>query len=128
MGLLKITSETGMFHSACEQTIDGVASWYGFQPSTSRRPIAMGRVDTSNRAAHINHFVTFEISDTTLRTGIASAVRKYTGKTYALGAVDCVSFSADVARNCGLTLPLVNMTPYGLVQILAFYNTYVAKG
>jgi hypothetical protein len=37
--------------------------------------------------------------------------------------VDCVSFSADVARNVGLAVPLVNLTPYGLIQILRV-NSY----
>jgi hypothetical protein len=32
--------------------------------------------------------------------------------------------SAAIAKKCGLYVPIVNMTPTGLVEFLALYNTY----
>ncbi len=128
MGKLKITSETGMFHSACEVTIRSSVNWYGFQPKAARTPVSDGKVDTSDRSALINHYVSFDITDTVLENAVRDTVAEYTGKDYILGVIDCVSFSADMARKCGLVMPKINMTPYGFIQILKFYNDYTESG
>ena len=128
MGALKIISETGMFHSACEVTIGGAVDWYGFQPASARNPVSAGKVDRSNRSAYINHFAIFTVSDGVLRYAIDKAAADYASKNYILGVVDCVSFTADVARNCGMGVPLVNLSPYGFLQTLMFHNTYTSSG
>jgi hypothetical protein len=71
----------------------------------------------------INHSIPFDFSEGVLRNAINMAVGKYATATYVVSVVDCVSFSADVARNVGLAVPLVNLTPYGLIQILRV-NSY----
>ena len=119
MAELAIISETGMFHSACRCTYGPVVEWYGFSPAQSRTAVGAGSVKTDSRTAFINHLIAFDVPDMTLRAAITAACEKYKDATYALGVRDCVSFSADVARGVGLGVPLVNMTPYGLIQILS---------
>jgi hypothetical protein len=124
MGELTIISETGMFHSACRYTIGQSASWIGFKPRTHRAPIGPGLVDTSDRTASINHTISFAVADTTLIAAANAVSALYLPKTYVLGVCDCVSLSADFARQVGLAVPAVNMTPYGLILILAAANSY----
>ncbi len=128
MGKLKIISETGMFHSACEVTIKSSVKWYGFKPATSMSPYSDGKIDTSDRSALINHYISFEVTDTILERAVQNTVAQYATKDYILGVVDCVSFSADLGRRCGLSMPLVNMTPYGFIEILKLSNTYTESG
>ncbi len=125
MAELMITSETGMFHSACCCTYaTGTPAWYGFLPAKSRTPVSPGKVDRKNRKSLINHYVTFTVSEAILRSAIKSVTATYATKQYVLGVTDCVSFSADVARKCRLRVPAVNITPYGLIRLLAFWNSY----
>jgi hypothetical protein len=124
MGELTIISETGMFHSACRYTIGQKVSWMGFKPRTHRAPAGPGLVDTSDRTASINHTISFQVPDTVLMKAAQTVDAKYQPKTYILGVCDCVSLSADFAREVGLGVPLVNMTPYGLILILAAANSY----
>lgn len=123
MAELAIISETGMFHSAARCTYGAIVEWYGFQPSKARNPIAPGLVQTTSRAAYVNHLIAFDVPDARLRTAIADVCRQYETAQYILGVRDCVSFTADVARGVGLAVPMVNMTPWGLIQILRV-NSY----
>lgn len=123
MGELAIISETGMFHSACRCTYGNVVEWYGFTPARARNPIAAGQVQVTDRTAYINHLIAFDVPEKLLKAAITAAVSQYRSATYILGVRDCVSFSAEVARGAGLAVPLVNMTPWGLVQILRV-NSY----
>ncbi|MEJ6402527.1 hypothetical protein [Yoonia sp. 2307UL14-13] len=124
MGTLKIISETGMFHSACQVTTVQGANWYGFLPAVKSSPYADGKIDRQDRSDLINHFVTFSVTDTILDAAVTRVTADYAGKKYAVLVRDCVSFSADLGRYCGLTMPPVNMTPYGLIEILKVYNDY----
>ena len=127
MADLTIITETGMFHSAARCTYVDKVEWYGFKPKSHRSPVGAGMVDRSDRRAMINHIISFDIDDPTLRNAITSVVAKYDDKTYALGVCDCVSFTADLARGVGLKVPALNFTPYGFLQILAVWNTYTNK-
>jgi hypothetical protein len=125
MAQIKFITETGMFHVACRCEIKGRVEWYGFKPKKSMEPVWPGYVDTSDRTALINHWVTFGVADSVLQSAVTSARAQYTGAIYALGVKDCVSFAADVARKIGLRVPLVNMTPYGFIKILEVHNKAV---
>lgn len=83
-----------------------------------------GEVDRTDRTSFINHYIRFRMGPASLDASARMIDKKYAGATYALGVKDCVSLSADVARVCGLTLPELNFTPYGLIQILRVYNGY----
>jgi hypothetical protein len=124
---LKIISETGMFHSACFCTFDNPtrAEWYGFLPAVHRRPVSKGKVDRANRSANLNHYILLNIPDVTLDKAIKSTVAQYQNKDYVLAVRDCVSFSADLAYNAGLKVPRINMTPYGFIKVLCWWNNYV---
>lgn len=127
MADLIFISETGMFHSAVQIKIGFASQWYGFKPKKHRSPKGPGMVDTSDRSSFINHSVTFDIGDTVLMSAIASTASEYQNKEYFLGVCDCVSFSADVARQCNLRVPAVNLTPYGLIQALSRLNKFKVK-
>ena len=124
MAELKIITETGMFHSACQFTFSGDVQWRGFQPAVHRTPVSPGKVERTDRTQYINHFIRITVDEALLRTAMNVATTVYSTKTYTLGKVDCVSFSADVARSCLLRVPDVNMTPYGLIGMLKFWNDY----
>lgn len=127
MAKLKFITETGMFHVACSCEMKGRVEWYGFKPVKHLTPVSTGFVDTSDRSALKNHSITFEVPDLTLQSSVTKARASYSGATYALGVKDCVSFGADIARGAGLRVPLVNMTPYGFIKILAVWNKYTAS-
>lgn len=127
MAQLTIISETGMFHSACRCTWGDVVEWYGFKPQAHMTPAGKGMVDRKDRTPSINHTISFEVDGALLRSAIESVAQKYADKTYVVTVVDCVSFSADVARQCNLRLPRVNLTPYGLILALAMWNSYESK-
>lgn len=131
MGQLWIISVKGAVpHSACffdyhaEEQKDG---WLGFGPAKHRRPISSGKVFTDDETHRLNHGIIFDIGDTVLAKAAEEAREQYSSGPYILGVRDCVSFSADVARCCNLSVPLINMTPYGLIQILAVWNSYTKK-
>ena len=124
MAHLVIISETGMFHSACMFDFGATREWYGFHPKTHGRPAGAGEVDRTDRTSFINHYIRFQLSTARLDESARMIERKYAKATYILGVRDCVSLSADVARVCGLTVPDLNFTPYGLIQILRVYNQY----
>lgn len=129
MGKLKIISVTGaMPHSACFFDFADIKyqdGWRGFAPAAHRSPVGAGKVYTDDESGRINHSITFEVPDPTLLRACNSVTAQYSSRTYRVLICDCVSFSADVARECGLILPRVNMTPYGLIKILQAYNQYV---
>jgi len=127
MALVTFTSETGMFHSACRVTWARSTEWYGFQPAVHRRPVSDGKVDRTDRTPFINYSVTFEIADSLTRLAVTSTSAEYATKSYILGVCDCVSFTADIARACRRGVPWLNLTPYGFIQVLAFWNSYVSK-
>lgn len=124
MAQLTIISETGMFHSACRCTWGDVVEWYGFKPQTNMAPAGKGMVDRKDRTASINHTISFTVEGALLRAAVEHVAQKYADKTYVVTVVDCVSFTADVARRCGLRVPRVNFTPYGLILTLALWNSY----
>jgi len=125
MAHLVVISETGMFHSACLFDYGTTRrEWYGFHPKSHGRPAGEGEVDRTDRTGFINHYIRFNMSASRLDASARMITQKYGSATYVLGVKDCVSMSADVIRECGLRVPLVNMTPYGLIQILRFYNKY----
>lgn len=129
MGKLKIISVTGtMPHSACFFDYADITyrdGWRGFAPAAHHSPVGRGRVYTDDESGRINHSITFEVPDTTLLNACNSITAKFANATYIVTVRDCVSFSADVAYACGLGVPLVNMTPYGLIKILQAYNRYI---
>lgn len=121
---LVIISETGFLHSACLLDYSPARrEWYGFHPKRSRRPAGLGEVDRTDRTRFINHYIRFQVSAGLLDDAASMIQSKYEGATYVVGVKDCVSLSADVAYECGLRVPYVNFTPYGLVKILQLYNT-----
>ena len=126
MAQLTIITETGMFHSACRCSWGGAVSWYGFKPIAHRSPVGMGFVDVSDRSAQMNYNIAFTIDDTALSLAVEKVKRGYTEKEYILAVRDCVSFSADVAREVGLRVPPLNFTPYGFIKILAVWNDYTS--
>ncbi|MCA9063608.1 MAG: hypothetical protein KDA96_11130 [Planctomycetaceae bacterium] len=127
MAVLKIISETGMFHSACCCTYSepSTESWYGFLPAVHRRPVSKGKVDFADRSDKINHYITFEVNEGRLKKAVKATVAEYAEKDYILMVSDCVSFSADLARRCRLKVPRVNMTPYGFIEVLSWWNDYI---
>lgn len=135
MGQLTVISVTGAIpHSACSFDYSEAKSedgWLGFAPAKHRSPGwptgTPGKVFTDSESHRINHGILFDIPDAQLLRAHKSVSEHYQGKSYILGVRDCVSLSAEVARQCGLGVPLVNMTPYGLIQILAVWNKYVRK-
>ena len=127
MAELMFTSETGMFHSACRATFGASVQWYGFKPREHRSPKGPGMVDKSDRSAFINHSLKFEISDAILQGAVARVAAGYANKTYIVTVCDCVSFTADVARQCHMRVPAVNISPYGFLQTLALWNMYKSK-
>jgi hypothetical protein len=135
MGQLWIISVKGAVpHSACYfdyangKDQDG---WLGFGPAKHRSPgwprATPGKVFTDDETHRINHGVIFTVPDARLLGASKEVAAEYGAKSYRVGVVDCVSFSAEVARRCGLGVPLVNMTPFGLIEVLAFWNPYVRK-
>lgn len=124
MAELMFISETGMFHSACRCTWAGAGEWYGFKPVEHRSPKGPGFVDRSDRSAFLNHSITFQVDDALLRAAVRNVSAAYASKTYIVTVCDCVSFTADVARQVRLKVPRVNISPYGFIKILALWNNY----
>lgn len=127
MGYLTVITETGMFHSACLFEIGdwGRLEWRGFHPVKHRVPAGRGEVDTSDREAFINHYARFEVPDDRLSSALSQADFDWRRSFYAIGVQDCVSFSADVARACRLSVPPPPiMTPYGLLASLKSLNPF----
>jgi hypothetical protein len=129
MGRLSIISVTGAVpHSACYFDYDGSfapKAWLGFGPSKHRSPATThGKVFTDDESYRENHGIIFRVNDTVMHAAAEKAVEKYSTGPYVVTVRDCVSFSADVARWCNLNVPVINMTPYGLILILAVWNDY----
>ncbi len=124
MSELAIISETGMFHSLCRCTYVAEVDWYGFAPIQKGSPHGPGAVHREARPELINHIITFDVPELTLRAAMAEVSAKYAHAIYTVTVRDCVSFTADVARAVGLRAPYVNFTPWGLIQALRLYNAY----
>ena len=129
MGQVSIISVTGAVpHSACKleyDSIDYQDGWLGFGPSRHRTPITKtGTVFTDDESYRMNHGIRIKVNDTVLARAAARVTRKYSTGSYVLCVRDCVSFSADLARGCEMNVPDINMTPYGLILILAVWNRY----
>jgi hypothetical protein len=126
MGQLKIISVDGAVpHSACFFDFADIKyedCWRGFGPAKHHSPAGDGKVYADDEGSRTNHGIIFEIPDTTLVKARDTVCANYKNKFYAVGICDCVSFSADVARECGLGVPLINITPYGLIKILKVWN------
>jgi hypothetical protein len=122
MGLLMITSETGIPHSACLlQWDDGRSEWLGFEPSEWYG--GKGFVDTTDRSDQIDEFVQYQVDDGQLQRGRTNVIAKYYAEIYQIGVNDCVSFARDIARACGV-LPywVPAFTPSSFVKTLATIN------
>ena len=134
MGKLSIISVGGAFyhfHSACHFEYDDLTyanGWLGFGPSIHNKPATVqGEVFTDDESARVNHGITLTVLDARLCQAARETKAQYSSGPYVVTVRDCVSFSADVARRCGLGVPAVNFTPYGLIQILALWNPYERK-
>jgi hypothetical protein len=121
---LMFTTETGMFHSACRIKVKDEVYWFGFKPIKHFAPIGWGMVDHSDRLLDVKSFATFkiEIYETDLLNILQGVCNKYKGKLYGATILDCVSFTADVARRVGLAVPSINITPYGFLLTLKIWN------
>jgi hypothetical protein len=126
MAQLAIITEKGMFHAACRCDWGNRVDWYGFKPKAHLAPAGPGYVDRSDRSKLVNHSITFEVDDARLHVGAVSTTRKYDGTIYAVTLHDCVSFAADFSRSIGLNVPLVNITPFGFIEILALWNKHLS--
>lgn len=124
MARLKFTSETGMFHSALCADFGQGPEWYGYGPMIKGRPHGVGGVHTDDRTNDINHEINFIVDDGVLRAAIDAAVIEFTTTTYTVGVHDCVSFTAQIARKCGMTVPSTNFLPYNFLKALAAANKY----
>jgi hypothetical protein len=71
----------------------------------------------------MNHSIAFDVNEAILRAAIKKVTAQYANKEYILGIRDCVSFGADVARQCHLSVPSMNLSPYGFLECLGFWNT-----
>jgi hypothetical protein len=126
MAKLTFISETGVPHSAAYlEYANGEKKWLGFQPG--RRGIggviSCGRIDTSDRSGNILTQVSFAIPDDVLRRAEQRTVDQYRTRHYVLLKCDCVSFTADLARNAGLKVPPPpNFRPSILVENLQKLN------
>jgi len=127
MAELKFISETGMFHSACRCTWGNIVEWYGFKPHKHRSPAGHGMIDRSDRSPFVNHYITFNVGDSVLRAAVGQALGKYATRTYLATVSDCVSFTAEIARQVQLRVPLINITPFGFIEVLALWNQYEEK-
>ena len=128
MGLLKFISVTGAVpHSACYlnyKDLKYADEWLGFGPGKHRTPIGMGKVFNDDESYRENHSITIQVNDERMYVAARKVVKSYTSDPYVLTVHDCVSFTADIARQCGLLVPAVNFSPYGLILILAVWNKY----
>ncbi len=124
MAEIMFISEIGMFHSAIRCTWGNRVEWYGFKPLKHRAPISPGMIDRSDRSAFLNYSVKFTINDNTLRNAVADVTGRYASKQYILSVCDCVSFTAEVARQVRLRVPALNFTPYGFIKVLGFWNPH----
>ena len=123
---LTIVTETGMFHAACRARLGPSVLWYGFKPRRHLSAIGRGFIDTSDRSAFINHSITFDVDEATLRNAITKVTKKYAEKEYVVLRCDCVSFAADFARECHLQIPTRNFVPYEFLRALAFANRHAS--
>ena len=128
MGELTIITETGMFHSAARATIKGRTTWYGFKPKTHSSPVGAGFVDNSDRTKDIKYWASWDIDDVVLQAAVDKESKAYATSVYIVTVQDCVSFTANVCRDCKMYVPDMNVTPYGFLQLLKFWNTPKASG
>jgi hypothetical protein len=96
------------------------------RPSSTSRERNSEKMECRSSERQINHSIMFDFTEVILRRAITETARDYRRKVYCLGVCDCVSFSADVARRCGLLVTVANWTPYGLIQGLTWHNDYRA--
>lgn len=120
------------FHSACHFEYDDLTyanGWLGFGPSIHNMPVTtLGKVFTEDESARVDYGITLAVPDARLSQAARETKAQYSSEPYVVTVRDCVSFSADVARRCGLGVPVVfNFTPYGLIQSLAVWNPYERK-
>ena len=135
MGQLQIITVTGAIpHTACYIDYEGMDyadRWLGFGPSEHHRSgwpsSVMGKIFDDDESYRMNHGIVFDRPDTQIARAVAKVCTKYATARYQVGHVDCVSCMADLARYCGLEVPFLNMTPFGFIRILGFWNTCVKQ-
>jgi hypothetical protein len=128
MGKLWVISVKGAVpHSACYLEYEGsqwANGWLGFAPAAHRRPAGRGKIYTDDESYRVNHGIILQVGDAALAAAADEVTTDYEDAFYVLGVQDCVSFSAELVRQCGLLVPDVNFTPFGLILILAVWNPY----
>ena len=128
MGEMMIITETGMFHSAVRVTIGGRTTWYGFKPKKHGSPAGPGFVDNSDRSKEEKYWAKWDVDDVVLQAAVDKESKSYAHAYYAVGFIDCVSFTANVARDCGMRVPEINSSPYGFLKVLEFWNPPKSSG
>ena len=135
MGKLWIISVRGPVpHSAAYfdyESAQQADTWLGFGPAAHHSPgwpkSTPSKVFTDDETHRLNHGIIFKVPDNVMLAAAKEVTRMYTEKEYKVGVVDCVSFTADIAREVGLRTPLLNFTPYGLIEVLSYWNEYEKK-
>ena len=120
---LIVTSEIGFPHSACLAEFSSTEQkWIGFRPKV-RQPVGDGLVDLAGRQDFIDGYVRLKVDAQELRKAYNKVKTDFTGKKYVIFKRDCVSLSAQLARECGLDVaPKGNFEPAMLVAQLVEKN------
>jgi hypothetical protein len=122
MAKVMIVATTGVPHSAVfidYKDIKYRDKWISFEPGSH---FTNGRV--VEWSFEVENAITFDIPDTVVARAEKNVVADYADSFYFIGVRDCVSFSADFARYCNLMTTTANMTPYGFILGLSYYNDY----
>ena len=122
MAKVLIVTTTGVPHSAVfidYKDIKYQDRWISFEPGSH---FTNGQV--VEWSFEIEHAITFDMPDTRAYQAAKEVCEQYNDSFYFIGVRDCVSFSSDFCRNCGLMVPTANFTPYGFLLALSYYNSY----
>ena len=87
-----------------------------------------GRQRSSSERADEAHPLGDFQADQACSAAVDKESKAYATSYYAVTMNDCVSFTADLARDCGMKVPAVNMSPDGFLQTLKFWNPPKSSG